>query len=119
MADFISLEELEGLAKAKLPKMVYDYYAGGANSQWTVAENRAAFSRYRLLPRVLVDVSQLNTGTSILGGRRLPRSQQLCGVCVAVCVITAGPQAAAPGCQAGAAWSNSAALVQVTRRGCP
>jgi isopentenyl diphosphate isomerase/L-lactate dehydrogenase-like FMN-dependent dehydrogenase len=67
MAGFINLEELEALAKAKLPKMIYDYYAGGANSQWTVGENRAAFSQYRLLPRMLVDVSKLSTSTSILG----------------------------------------------------
>lgn len=42
---FINLEELEALARAKLPKMVYDYYAGGAETQTTVQENRSAFSR--------------------------------------------------------------------------
>lgn len=37
--------EYEGIAKQKLPKMVYDYYASGAEDQWTLAENRNAFSR--------------------------------------------------------------------------
>jgi (S)-2-hydroxy-acid oxidase len=33
------------LAKQKLPKMVYDYYATGAEDQCTVRENQEAFSR--------------------------------------------------------------------------
>lgn len=37
--------EYEELAKEKLPKMVYDYYASGAEDQWTLRENRNAFSR--------------------------------------------------------------------------
>jgi (S)-2-hydroxy-acid oxidase len=70
MHNFVNLEELEGLAKSKLPAMVYDYYAGGANSQWTVGENRRAFSNYRILPRMLVDVSKLDISTDILGKHR-------------------------------------------------
>jgi (S)-2-hydroxy-acid oxidase len=35
----------EAIAKQKLPKMVFDYYASGAEDQWTLAENRNAFSR--------------------------------------------------------------------------
>ncbi|KVH97360.1 Aldolase-type TIM barrel [Cynara cardunculus var. scolymus] len=37
--------EYEALAKEKLPKMIYDYYASGAEDQWTLKENRNAFSR--------------------------------------------------------------------------
>ena len=33
------------LAREKLPKMVYDYYASGSEDQWTLNENRDAFSR--------------------------------------------------------------------------
>ena len=37
--------EYEAIAKEKLPKMVYDYYASGAEDQWTLKENRNAFAR--------------------------------------------------------------------------
>eukprot|EP00877_Chromochloris_zofingiensis_P012973 jgi/Chrzof1/792/Cz01g29010.t1 len=69
MPVFVSLEEVEGLAKKKLPQMVYDYYAGGAETQQTVLENRIAFARYQLLPRILIDVSKLDTSTTLLGHR--------------------------------------------------
>lgn len=46
---------------------VFDYYAGGAESETTLRDNRAAFSRYRLLPRVLVDVSEIDTSCELLG----------------------------------------------------
>lgn len=37
--------EYEAIAKEKLPKNAYDYYASGAEDQWTLKENRNAFSR--------------------------------------------------------------------------
>ena len=40
-----NVTEYEKLAKEKLPKMVYDYYASGAEDQWTLKENSEAFSR--------------------------------------------------------------------------
>ncbi|XP_015942878.1 glycolate oxidase isoform X1 [Arachis duranensis] len=62
-----NVNEYEGIAKEKLPKMVYDYYASGAEDQWTLKENRNAFSRILLRPRILVDVSNVDMTTSILG----------------------------------------------------
>lgn len=43
--DITNVMEYEALAKEKLPKMVYDYYASGSEDQWTLQENRNAFSR--------------------------------------------------------------------------
>lgn len=40
-----NVNEYEAIAKEKLPKMVYDYYATGSDDQWTLAENQNAFSR--------------------------------------------------------------------------
>ena len=40
-----NVTEYEAIAKEKLPKMVYDYYASGAEDQWTLKENRNGFSR--------------------------------------------------------------------------
>ncbi|KAM0855881.1 hypothetical protein ACQ4PT_049499 [Festuca glaucescens] len=62
-----NVSEYEKLAREKLPKMVYDYYASGAEDQWTLRENREAFSRILFRPRVLIDVSHINIATNILG----------------------------------------------------
>ncbi|KAI5068306.1 hypothetical protein GOP47_0016651 [Adiantum capillus-veneris] len=63
----VNVGEYEALAKQRLPKMVYDFYAGGAEDQWTLQHNTTAFSTIRLRPRVLVDVSKVDISTSILG----------------------------------------------------
>jgi isopentenyl diphosphate isomerase/L-lactate dehydrogenase-like FMN-dependent dehydrogenase len=47
--------------------MAYDYYASGANDEVTLRENRAAYERITLLPRMLVDVSVRDMGTTVLG----------------------------------------------------
>lgn len=62
-----NVSEYEKLAKEKLPKMVYDYYASGAEDQWTLKENRDAFSRILFRPRVLIDVSHITMATNVLG----------------------------------------------------
>lgn len=49
----------------------YGYYASGSDDQWTLRENKEALQRYRLLPRMLVDVSQVDTSTTLLGERPL------------------------------------------------
>uniref|UniRef100_A0A0D9W9Q8 Signal recognition particle 14 kDa protein n=1 Tax=Leersia perrieri TaxID=77586 RepID=A0A0D9W9Q8_9ORYZ len=67
MALVTNLCDYEELAKQKLPKMIYDFYAAGAEDQWTLKENRDAFSRILFRPRVLVDVSCIDMSTSILG----------------------------------------------------
>src|SRR4051812_48397997 len=63
----INLLELETLARDCLTPLVYDYYASGANDEITLRENRAAFDRIRLRPRVLVDVSRRDLSTTVLG----------------------------------------------------
>ena len=40
---------------------------GGANDEWTLRENRTAFERWILRPRMLVDVSRVTTETTVLG----------------------------------------------------
>ncbi|KAA8514909.1 hypothetical protein F0562_018088 [Nyssa sinensis] len=59
--------EYEAIAKEKLPKMVYDYYASGAEDQWTLQENRNAFSKILFRPRILIDVSKIDMTTAVLG----------------------------------------------------
>ena len=63
----INLLELEALAQSRLPKNAFDYYASGAHDEITLRDNRAAFERIRLAYRVLVDVSERDPSTSVLG----------------------------------------------------
>ncbi|XP_062184876.1 glycolate oxidase 3-like [Phragmites australis] len=62
-----NVSDYEELAKQKLPKMVYDFYASGAEDQWTLKENREAFSRILFRPRALIDVSHIDMSMSVLG----------------------------------------------------
>ncbi len=63
----INLFEYEALAIQQLPQMARDYYASGSWDEITLRDNRAAFERYKLRPRMLVDVSQRDLSTQILG----------------------------------------------------
>jgi len=67
MIDILNLDSLEALARDRLDPMLYDYIAGGAGDEWTLAESRAAWSRYQLLPRMLRGVSDRSLETSVLG----------------------------------------------------
>ncbi len=58
---------LEDLARAKLDRGPYGYVAGGAGSGSTVAANRAAFERWRIVPRMLTDATKRDLTTSVLG----------------------------------------------------
>ena len=63
----ITIAELEHLARSRMEPGAWDYYAGGAGDELTLADNRAAWNRRRLRPRVLVDVSRVDLGTSAFG----------------------------------------------------
>lgn len=62
-----------------------EFYEAGSADQVTVTENTTAYSKYRLRPRVLVDVSNADTTTSVFG-QRIP---------FPLCVSPAGVQAMA------------------------
>lgn len=63
----IEIMDFETVAREKISQMAYDYYASGANDQVTLRENRDAFNRIQLLPRMMVDVSNINLATQVLG----------------------------------------------------
>lgn len=62
----LNLFEYEQLATKCLSQMALDYYASGAWDEVTLRDNRTAFERFKLRPRVLVDVSQRNLATEVL-----------------------------------------------------
>ncbi|HEX5992938.1 MAG TPA: alpha-hydroxy acid oxidase [Thermomicrobiales bacterium] len=63
----LNLHEYEAAARELLPPMVWEYVAGGSGDQVTLRGNRAAFDRWRLLPRVLRGLREVSTATTILG----------------------------------------------------
>ncbi len=67
MAEPLTLDEFEAIARETLPAMTYDFIAGGAEDERTVAGNRAAFERRVLRNRVLVDVEARDMRTRLLG----------------------------------------------------
>ena len=67
--DAVNLRDLKERARKSLSQMAYDFYVSGANDEITLRENRAAYERILLLPRVLVDVSVRDMSTTVLGER--------------------------------------------------
>jgi 4-hydroxymandelate oxidase len=65
--EIVTLADLEPLARARIEAGAWDYYAGGAGDERSLTENRAAWDRIRLLPRVLVDVSRRDLSTAAFG----------------------------------------------------
>jgi len=63
----LNLDEFEAAARETLPAMTYDFIAGGAEDERSVAGNRAAFARRVLRNRVLVDVATRDVRTRLLG----------------------------------------------------
>ncbi len=62
-----SINDLRTRAKKRIPAPVFHYLDGAAEDEVTLRQNREAFSKYQLVPRVLRDVSSIDTSTSILG----------------------------------------------------
>ena len=63
-----SIADLRRLAERRLPRAIFDFFDGGAEDEVTLRDNRAAFERVRLVPRVLADVRAPDLACEILGG---------------------------------------------------
>lgn len=63
----VNLADIEALGRSRLDRNALEYYASGANDEVTLRENREGFRRLRLRPRMLVDVSNVDTRTEVLG----------------------------------------------------
>ena len=67
----VGAASLEAAARKKMSPEAFAYVAGGSGSESTVRGNRAAFDRWRIVPRMLRDVSERNTSVELFG-RKLP-----------------------------------------------
>lgn len=65
----VNVADFRLAAKKRLPRGIFDFVDGAAGHEFTMRANEAEFRRYRLVPRLLVDVSTRDLGTSVLGDR--------------------------------------------------
>ena len=63
----IELHELERRFEAEVDPIPRDYVSAGAGSEDTMRENLAAFTRWRIVPKMLTDVETRDLSTSVLG----------------------------------------------------
>lgn len=69
MTDPVNVREYEALAREAIEPGAWGYIAGGAGDEISLRENDHAYDRLRLWPRVLVDVTEVDTSTELLGRR--------------------------------------------------
>jgi L-lactate dehydrogenase (cytochrome) len=64
-----TVEDFKEIARRRVPRAVFDYVVGGAEGEHSLARSRAALESVEFTPRVLTDVSAVDTSTTILGQR--------------------------------------------------
>jgi 4-hydroxymandelate oxidase len=67
--NLLNLDDYERVAAERLSPGPLAYFAGGAEDERSLTDNRAAFARRRLIPRVMRDVSAVDMGTDVVGRR--------------------------------------------------
>jgi len=63
----VNVDDYADVARERLQPGPYGYVAGGAGDERTLRANAAAYERWELRPRVLVDVGSVTTSTTVLG----------------------------------------------------
>lgn len=63
----LNIADLRALAQTRVPHFAFEYVEGGAEDEATLAANRSAFGRWRLLPRTLIDTSTRQLRTQLFG----------------------------------------------------
>ena len=80
----LNVFDYERLARERMPGPLWDFVSAGADDEVTLAENRRAFERVAIRPRVLVDVARVDMTTTVLGDR----------VAAPIMIAPTGPQGA-------------------------
>ncbi len=62
-----NIDDLRTISKRRLPSGVFDYMDGAAEDERTLKQNISSFENYHFKPRVLRDVSDVDSSTRILG----------------------------------------------------
>ena len=69
LARCYDIEDLARLARRRLPAAAAGYLDGGGEDEWTLRRNRRAFDALEFLPRLMHDVSTIDTSTTLLGSK--------------------------------------------------
>jgi L-lactate dehydrogenase (cytochrome) len=69
LASAATVWDLRSLARRHVPRAVFDYVDGAAESEISLRRSRDAFAHVEFVPSVLTDVSAVDTSTTILGRR--------------------------------------------------
>lgn len=67
LSDAINFDDIRVLARKRLPRIAFDFIDGGVDGEVALERNRAAFDRYKLLPRYLVDVENRSQSVKLFG----------------------------------------------------
>jgi len=65
----LNIAELKRLARKRLPDPLFHYIDGGSDDEVTRRDNQLAFKKVKLIPEYLVDISRIDTSTTVLGQR--------------------------------------------------
>ena len=63
----LSIADLAAAARRRLPASIHGYVSGGSEDQASLEGNRAAFARWRFVPRMLIDVSKRSQSVELFG----------------------------------------------------
>ncbi|KAH2626278.1 hypothetical protein KXV18_007421 [Aspergillus fumigatus] len=74
------IKDLERLGSSKMPKAYREYYNEGAMDLITLRENESAYNRYMIRPRVLRNLSTIDTSTTIVGCKACANFNTLMGL---------------------------------------
>jgi L-lactate dehydrogenase (cytochrome)/(S)-mandelate dehydrogenase len=67
LENIVNIDDIRLAAKARLPRLAFDFIDGGVEGETCLRRNEEAFRQYRLLPRYLVDVSSCNQSVTLFG----------------------------------------------------
>jgi L-lactate dehydrogenase (cytochrome) len=115
----VSVEDVRRASRRRLPRAVFDFIDGAADDEVTLRRNRWAFERVALMPRVLVDVHQVDLTTTLLGQRLAAplvlAPTGLCGMATARGEIPAAGAALDAGIPFVASCMSSVTLEEIAR----
>ena len=63
----LCLDDFEAAARKQLPRPIFGYVSGAAETNASLSDNRRAFAEYGFVPRVLIDISKGSPQTSLFG----------------------------------------------------
>jgi L-lactate dehydrogenase (cytochrome) len=115
----LNIEDLRRQSRRRLPRAVFDFIDGAAEDEVTLRRNREAFARVALVPRVLVDVHEIDLATTVLGQRLaaplILAPTGLCGMATSRGEILAAAAAVEAGIPFAASCMSSVTLEEIAR----